>query len=205
MLNINNYSLICNKKVFISIEQLQIVGGSKVNIFANNDTGKSLFLRSVHGDYRKYKGEIKIKEKSAKFYLKRKKTILLESLPHILPQETVWKNIVLPLPTVSLRQKQKITDLCNIAGLTDKITFKGRNVSYSALKFIELIRAVVQLPYLILLDDFDTFFDRGNYLKALKIFDYVLDNGAIVLATSREKLNSFDEFYSIRSNEMEKV
>ncbi len=205
MLNINNYSLICNKKVFISIEQLQIVGGSKVNIFANNDAGKSLFLRSIHGDYHKYKGEIKIKEKSAKFYLKRKKTILLESLPHILPQETVWKNIVLPLPNISLRQKQKITDLCNIAGLTDKIAVKTRNVSYSALKFIELIRAVVQLPYLILLDDFDTFFDRGNYLKALNIFDYVLDNGAIVLATSREKLNSFDEFYSIRSNKMEKV
>ena len=205
MLNITGYSLFSNKKEIITIDELKTTEGNKINLISGNDLGKTLFLKSLHGEYRKFKGEVKIREKSAKYLLKRKKTILLSGAPHIIPQTSVWNNIVLPFSKISQRQKQKITDLVKMTSLSDKTTLKAKNLSYSSLKFIELIRAVVQMPYLILLDDFDTYFDRQNRSVALKICEYALDNGAILLASSRERLEGFDEFYRIINNRLEKL
>jgi ABC-type multidrug transport system ATPase subunit len=192
MLKIENFTLSFENERFMLIDDILFAGGKKINLFADNSSGKTLLLRSIHGDFTKFEGSILIKEKPPLFYKKRKKTVLVENQVHLLMNESVWKNITLPLEKVSSRQKQKITDLCTLAGLDEKIGTKVNKLPFSSQKFVELIRAVIQLPYLILIDDMDNFFDGKNLLKALEICEYALNSGSSLLATSKNKMEHFD-------------
>jgi ABC-type nitrate/sulfonate/bicarbonate transport system ATPase subunit len=192
MLKIENFTLSFENERFMLIDDILFAGGKKINLFADNSSGKTLLLRSIHGDFTKFEGSILIKEKPPLFYKKRKKTILVENQVHLLMNESIWKNITLPLENISSRQKQKITDLCSLAGLSEKIGTKVNKLPFSSQKFVELIRAVIQLPYLILIDDMDNFFDGKNLLKALEISEYALNSGSSLLATSKNKMEHFD-------------
>lgn len=192
MLKIENFALCFKNERFMLIDEVLFASGKKINLFADNSSGKTLLLKSIHGDFTKFEGSILIKEKPPLFYKKRKKTILVENHTHLLMNESVWKNIVLPLENISSRQKQKITDLCTIVGLSEKIGTKVNKLPFSSQKFVELIRAVIQLPYLILIDDMDNFFDGKNLLKALDICEYALNSGSSLLATSKNKMEHFD-------------
>jgi len=192
MLKIENFTLSFENEKFMLIDDILFAGGKMINLFADNSSGKTLLLRSIHGDFTKFEGSILIKEKPPLFYKKRKKTILVENQVHLLMNESVWKNITLPLEKVSPRQKQKITDLCTIAELNEKIGTKVNKLPFSSQKFVELIRAVIQLPYLILIDDMDNFFDGKNLLNALEICEYALNSGSSLLATSKNEMEHFN-------------
>ncbi|MBN2460347.1 MAG: ATP-binding cassette domain-containing protein [Candidatus Cloacimonetes bacterium] len=205
MLRIEKFNLNIKKELLLSIDELMLESGRKINIIANNNNGKSIFLKTIHGDFKKYDGNISITEKSPAIFKKRKKSILLETVPHLLPEETVWNNLILPFRNLTLRQKQKITDLCRTAELNEKIDHKVRYVSYSEQKFLELIRAVVQLPYLLLLDDFDIYFDRMNAQKAGIICDYAVNNGTTIIAATKKKIDDFDLYYRIHLKKLLQV
>jgi len=205
MLKIEGFSLSRENKKFMLINELLIGSGMRVNIFGNNDTGKSLFLRSLHGDYHDFGGQILIKDKPLLFYKKKKRTILLDNTSHLLINESVWKNIIIPLPKVTARQKQKILELCTISQLGDKIGSKVKTLSFSSKKFIELIRAVIQLPQIILIDDLENYFDDKNMIKALEICTFALNSGTSLIATSKRKLDNFDIHYRIQNNKVVKL
>ena len=205
MLKIEGYSLSRENEKFMLINELLIGSGMRVNLFGNNDTGKSLFLRSLHGDYHEFGGQILIKDRPLLFYKKKKRTILLANTSHLLMNESVWKNIIIPLPKVTARQKQKILELCMISQLGDKIGSKVKALSFSSKKFIELIRAVIQLPQIILIDDLENYFDDKNMIKALEICNFALNSGTSLIATSKRKLDNFDTHYRIQNNKVVKL
>ena len=205
MLKIEGFSLSKENKKFMLINEMLIGSSMRVNIFGNNDTGKSLFLRSVHGDHHDFGGKILLKNKPLLFYKKKKKTILLDNTSHLLQNESVWKNIIIPLPKVTVRQKQKILELCMISQLGDKIGSKVKTLSFSSKKFIELIRAVIQLPQIILIDDLENYFDDKNMVKALEICNFALNSGTSLIATSKIKLDNFDTHYRIQNNKVVKL
>ena len=205
MLKIEGYSLSRENEKFMLINELLIGSGMRVNLFGNNDTGKSLFLRSLHGDYHDFGGQILIKDKPLLFYKKKKRTILLANTSHLLMNESVWKNIIIPLPKVTARQKQKILELCMISQLGDKIGSKVKALSFSSKKFIELIRAVIQLPQIILIDDLENYFDDKNMIKALEICNFAINSGTSLIVTSKRKLDNFDIHYRIQNNKVVKL
>ncbi len=205
MLKIEGFSLSRENEKFMLINELLIGSGMRVNIFGNNDTGKSLFLRSLHGDYHDFGGQILIKDKPLLFYKKKKRTILLDNTSHLLMNESVWKNIIIPLPKVTVRQKQKILELCMISQLGDKIGSKVKALSFSSKKFIELIRAVIQIPQIILIDDLENYFYDKNMIKALEICNFALNSGTSLIVTSKRKLDNFDTHYRIQNNKVVKL
>jgi ABC-type lipoprotein export system ATPase subunit len=205
MLKIEEFSLSRENTKFMLINEMTIGSGMRVNIFGNNDTGKSLFLKSIHGDHHDFDGQIFIKDKPLLFYKKKKKTIFLDNTPHLLINESVWKNIIIPLPKVTVRQKQNILKLCMISQLGNKIGSKVKNLSFSSKKFIELIRAVIQLPQIILIDDFENYFDDKNIIKAFEICNFALNSGTSLIVTSKRKLDNFDTHYRIQDNKMVKL
>ena len=205
MLKVEGFSLSRGNEKFMLINEMLIGSGTRVNIFGNNDTGKSLFLRSIHGDYQDFGGQILIKDKPALFYKKKKKTILIDNTSHLLIDESVWKNIILPLPKITARQKQKIMELCMTSQLGDKIGNKVRNLSFSSKKFIELIRAVIKLPQIILIDDLDNYFDDKNLVIALEICNFAINSGASLITTSNRKLDNFDTHYRIQDSKVVKL
>ncbi len=205
MLKIEGFSLSRENEKFMLINEMLIGSGMRVNIFGNNDTGRSLLLRSIHGEYYNFGGQILIKDKPLLFYKKKKKTILIDNTSHLLMNESVWKNIIIPLPKVTARQKQKILELCMTSQLGDKIGNKVKTLSSSSKKFIELIRAVIQLPQIILVDDFENYFDDKNMITALEICNFALNSGASLIATSKRKLDNFDTHYRIQDNKVVKL
>ncbi|MEA2095517.1 MAG: ATP-binding cassette domain-containing protein [Candidatus Cloacimonadota bacterium] len=205
MLKIEGFSLSRENEKFMLINEMLIGSGMRVNIFGNNDTGRSLLLRSIHGDYYNFGGQILIKDKPLLFYKKKKKTILIDNTSHLLMNESVWKNIIIPLPKVTARQKQKILELCMTSQLGDKIGNKVKTLSSSSKKFIELIRAVIQLPQIILVDDFENYFDDKNMITALEICNFAINSGASLIVTSKRKLDNFDTHYRIQDNKVVKL
>ena len=205
MLRIHDFDLFADGNRLFSISDLHLEKGKTAIVFGNNDTGKSLFLKTVHGDYSDYKGDIYIKENPAIIYKKRKKTILIENTVHLLPEKTIWENIIIPLARISPKIKEAITDLTKDAGLGEIYGTKIKVLSFSSQKLVELIRAAIQTPYLILIDDFDNFFDEIKLIKAAEILDYALKKGSSVLAAAKTRPENFQIVYRIQNNEMVKL
>jgi len=205
MLKIEGFSLSRDNEKFMLVNQMIVGSSMKVNIIGNNDTGRSLLLKSIHGDHFNYGGQITIKDKPALFYKKKKKSILIDNNSHLLTNDSVWNNITIPLAKVTTRQKQKILELCAMSQLGDKIGTKVKLLSSSSRKFIELIRAVIQLPQLILIDDLENYFDDKNLLIALDICNYSVNNGTSLIATSKYKLENFDMHYRVQNSKVVKL
>jgi len=202
MLKIENLALLIEYEKLFTLDSFILSDKQKAIIVGNNDTGKSLFLKAIHGEHTEFEGNIFIKEKPAIFYKKRKKTILIENSVKFLPKESIWKNIVLPLDKEKSKKEEKINDLCNIAGLGEIYNSNADNLSYSSQKLVELIRAVIQQPYLILIDDIDNYFDDIKMVRVNEIMKFVTDNGTSIICTSKKKLEDFDVYCRIQNGKM---
>jgi len=202
MLRIDDLEVLQKDDPIFSVENFYLDAGEKAAVIGSNDSGKSLLLKAIHGEYTNIKGIIFVKEKSTFLYKKRKRTILIDHTPRILENESVWKNIVLPLPKMISRTKQKITQLCEIAGLDKQLNVPISEISSSKLRLLELIRATVQLPYLILVDDMDNYFDAVKLKTATEILSYATKNGSSVLVTSKQKLEDFNAYYRIQNKKL---
>ncbi len=197
MVKIENLTINVGEKHLYTIKELTFGSGELINIAGNNSTGKTIFIEALQGEFSDYLGEITIKESSPIFSRKKRETLALEIIPHLLENESIWKNLVLPLPKITPRIKQKITELCSKAGFNEKISHKCSNLSYSEKKFVELIRVTIQLPKLVLIDDFDIFFDAANQIKAMEILNYAKKSGTTIITTSKNRLEGFDKNFRI--------
>ncbi|HPR18133.1 MAG TPA: ATP-binding cassette domain-containing protein [Candidatus Cloacimonadota bacterium] len=204
MLRIEHFALTPGKIRVMVIEEMQIANGKKVLVFGDNQVGKTFFLQAVHGSHSQYAGTIQYKGKS-NFFKKKEASILIENTAHVIPGETLWKNVTIPFGKISKRQKIKIFELLKSVDLSEKIGQKQQSLSVSETKLAELVRAVIQLPHLILIDDLDTYFDEKNYLKAMNILQYAVSNGTIVLATAKRKLELFDDYYREQDKKVVKL
>jgi molybdate transport system ATP-binding protein len=205
MLKIENFSISAQDSIVFSLDKFLAENANKVNIVGSNRTGKTIFFRAIHGEYFDFSGDIYIKEKPPVFYKKRRKTISVESISHLLPEDSIWKNITLPIVKVTQGQKEKIPELCQIAELGEIYGRRVKHLSYSSQKFVELIRAVIQLPYIILIDDADSFFDDINLLKMHRICNFAVENGTTLLVSSKRKLENFDSYFRIQSKELVQI
>lgn len=198
MLKISELVLNVKKENLLSIGELTIGSGELVNLIGPNQSGKSLLFKAIHGEYFSFSGEINIKEKPAIFYKKRKQTVLVENQSHLLYDETVWNNIILPFTKLNSHMKMKISELCIIAEIDEKLKMKVRTLSFSEQKFVEIIRAVAQLPYIVLIDDIDNFFDEINFAKALEIINFAIISGSSVFISSKKRLLGVDNIRKIQ-------
>lgn len=205
MLKISDFFLNTKKDCLLSIGYFALETSEVVNLVGNNSSGKSLLIKSIHGDYYNFSGDIIIKEKPAIFYKKRKQTVLVEKRSHLLMDETVWRNIILPFPKFSSRLKLKVSELCIVAGIDNILQEKVRNISYSEQKFIELIRAVAQLPYIVLVDDFDSYFDEVNISKALEILDFASSSGSSVILSSKNKIQGCNRSMKLQNGALVEI
>ncbi|MDY6915871.1 MAG: ATP-binding cassette domain-containing protein [Candidatus Cloacimonadota bacterium] len=202
MLKIDNLEIKSRKKRVLIAPYAIFESGISYLVLGKNNSGKSLFLKAIAGQYKAVSGDINWKEKkifSSRFACS---SIFLERNCHLLPEKTVWENLCLPFSKVTSRIKNKLTEYCHTAGISYNIETKAGHLSYSDQKFIELIRTAVQIPNIILLDDVDTYFDEINYNKALHILQSCLKNNSILIATSRSLLENFHHTLRIQNKEL---
>ncbi|MCD4829567.1 MAG: ATP-binding cassette domain-containing protein [Candidatus Cloacimonetes bacterium] len=199
MLELLDFRLYSGDTDLLRAEYFSLPAAAKYLLVGANGTGKTLLLQSICGEYRAWDGDITIKGEPAGD----RKTILLDMPLHLLPAETVWQNLLIPLPRPSERLKGRLVELSAIASIADLLKRKAEYLSYSAGKFVELIRAVVQLPHIILIDDIDHYFDDENLAKAMAICAHAAGAGSIVLATASRPLPGFDVVHHISGGRLE--
>ncbi|MBN1949449.1 MAG: ATP-binding cassette domain-containing protein [Candidatus Cloacimonetes bacterium] len=200
MIQIENLILNRQKDIILTIENLKLDKGRKILLVGDNDSGKSILIKTLHGSYHHFKGNILFNDRARLFPRKKEHSLLVDNTCQVLNDENVWKNLTLPWSEISATRKQKMLDLCKIAGLQENLSIKLGLLSFSAQKMVELIRAAVQLPLLLLLDDFDNYFDAKKEEIALEICNYAVNSGSTVLATSKRLLTGFDQTFRIQNN-----
>lgn len=183
------------------INDLIFESGCLVQICANNRVGKSLLMKTMIGEYPNFDGEIlinkiSVKEKSSK--------ILIEREPIFLNNINVWKNIVLPLKKLSHEKKRRLFEFCEYAQINSLLQKKINTLSYSEKKMIEIIRAVIQYPFVLLIDDFDAYFDDEQKNIAKYFLDFASKAGTSVVVTTTRELDGFENF-SIIENKLVKI
>jgi ABC-type nitrate/sulfonate/bicarbonate transport system ATPase subunit len=202
MLILDRFVLMAGRNPVLEIDSMEIPKGTKSLIIGANGTGKTLLLLALHGDYTSFQGHIKLQGENASDATRRRSTILIENQNHLLPKETVWKNLTLSLSQPTKRQFSKIEEMIFLADLEDRLYEPVENLSQSGRKFVELIRAVAQFPCMILMDDLDACFDDLNLVKALGICDIALSGGTALLATARQPITDFPLVHRIQNKQL---
>jgi ABC-type nitrate/sulfonate/bicarbonate transport system ATPase subunit len=202
MLKIEKFTLYSGRNPVLVIDDLELPRGAKTLIVGGNGSGKSLLLQAVHGEYSRYEGVIRLLSENQSDTQRQRITIYIENQNHLLPRETVWKNLTLTLTQPTKRQLAKIEEMIFLADLEDRLNEPAANLSQSGRKFVELIRAVAQFPCMILMDDIDACFDDLNLVKALGICDIALSGGATLLATARQPYTDFEHIFRIHNKQL---
>jgi ABC-type transport system involved in cytochrome c biogenesis ATPase subunit len=202
MLKIDNLEIKSAEKRVLIADYAVFQPGTSYLILGKNQSGKTLLLKAISGQYKAVSGDINWQEKKIFSSKMKCSHIFIERSCHLLPQKSVWENLCLPFAKLTSRLKNKITENAHLAGLTAKIDEKAGSLSYSEQKFIEIVRAAVQIPNIILLDDFDAYFDEVNFSKAMHILENCLQNNSILIATSRNLLENFNHNMRIQNKEL---
>lgn len=195
MLQFKDFRLMSDQELIFA-ENIDIEYGKSVQFIGANASGKTLLLKTIYGDYNQYEGDLLIKAKQALFYKKKKSSILILRETYLFDNESVWKNLTLPFGILKKWQKDKLMDYSEIAGLSNKIDSKVSEISSSEKKKIEIIRAAVQMPYILLIDDYDTYFDNKEQSRLKEIFDHSIKGGTVVAVSTKNRLENFD--YSLK-------
>ncbi|PID28024.1 MAG: hypothetical protein CSB55_06705 [Candidatus Cloacimonadota bacterium] len=202
MLKIENISINSQKdEPLLEIKKFNLSKGEKINIIGRNKTGKSSFLKILKGDKKPDSGELSYDAKNPKHL----RILEIQILPRLVDEYSVWQNIVLPLTKITSREEKIIQDFCKIFKLVDSLDKRVKYLSFSEKKVTELIRAVVQLPHLILIDDFDVFFDDVTKSDALRLIEYAASGGTAVAAFSKIREEGFETYYRIQNKELLKL
>lgn len=199
MLELRDFRLYSGDATLLRAEHHVVPVGSKQLIVGANGCGKTLLAHAIGNEYRAWDGDITLRNEP----VSDRKTILIDKDLHLLLDETLWRNLIIPMPRMTERLKGRIVELAAVAELADKLKRKVEYLSYSGAKFVELIRAVAQLPFLIVIDDIDHAFDEANLQKALQICTQASNSGAIILATASRPLPGFDSIYHFEDEKLE--
>ncbi|MBW6515808.1 MAG: ATP-binding cassette domain-containing protein [Candidatus Cloacimonetes bacterium] len=217
MLVIPKLKVTDGKNIILFSDALTIPEGKSIYLCDSNLKGKTLFLQAIYHYLKKSrKSREKLLKKENEFiwdisnkkklYRKGSKDVLLiEYTPAILPNLTINQNIMLPLKTINVRMKNKIREYLQQFDLGSKQYNSAKNLSFSEMKIIELIRAVMLLPSVVLIDDFDLSFYQTLLEKVLHIMFLMQQNGTVFIATGKSENLAFSKNYKIENKKVIEV
>lgn len=172
--------------------------GSKVFVLGQSLSGKTLFLKTIHGQWTGYSGRLLYNKNQMTGGPEVRRSLFIEHLPLLLENETVSTNLLLSLPgQLTSGQKQKLAEFINLTGLGEYYQTRIKYLSFSQKKFVELIRALLAGPRLLLLDDLNCWFDQRGYITALRLLDTALAAGCLILACGNQVPDEFDQIWRI--------
>ena len=197
MLKIDNLNIKSGYRQLFTINNLELKEGSMTLIVGDNCCGKSLFLKNIFKNIKKYLILDKYKKNKVL-------SVLVDNEDNLINEHSVWNN----LNSCNFKRQKHIKDfsveLCKIANLYGKLQEKVKNLSYAEKKIIEIIRAIIIEPKLILIDDIDMYFDDIYLLKAVTLLNSSLkmDKEKCILLTSKVPLSNFKDVYVIKEGKL---
>jgi|GEM_PF-1629147 ABC-type lipoprotein export system ATPase subunit len=201
------------KEKLLTIQRFSIEEGDSLLLQSEKPMGKTQFLHGLYRYYqisRKKRGKIIEKGDIYLWNIKKEKlfrkgnseVILLEDYPAIISEMTVNQNILLPMKRMNIRLKHKLIDYLRTFELNMKQFNKGGSLTFSEKKIVELIRAVMQLPEIVLIDDFDLSFHENLHDRIFEMLSLLRKNGTIIIATGKVDNPFFSRIFTIKGKEV---
>ncbi|MCL2065560.1 MAG: ATP-binding cassette domain-containing protein [Candidatus Cloacimonetes bacterium] len=202
MLKINNFKLISSKQIILSIADLSLELGTFTYIHGTNSTGKSLFLKTLIGQYKNFSGEITFKKQPLSS-LKNSVLLLNNELPVIKKLDYI-ENIKFSLGKLGNVQNNRLVEMASILGITNILKNKMEFSSRSERMCMYIIRAALISPSILLIDDFDDYFDDNLFQRIYQVISLCLKSGMLIISTGKSSAVNNTTF-SIISGELKRV
>ncbi|HPY96966.1 MAG TPA: ATP-binding cassette domain-containing protein [Candidatus Cloacimonadota bacterium] len=193
MLKIENFELFNHSEIILIVEKLVIDTGEFAYFNGENRSGKSLLLSSLGAVYHNYHGKIYLnnKEPYDKNYHKLVRIIQNENL--IFGDLGIVENIGFKEPE-DFRADSSLIDLLVDFNLPVEKNVKCGQLSQSELKCIELIRAYMQKPMMLIIDDLDNYFDSKIFDKIYDLLVKMKKQGTIIISSGKAEFNAEKQF-----------
>lgn len=184
MLQINDLEVIRNKRIVIRVPEMMLPESTINALVGQEGTGKSLFVRTIHGLYSSYRGIIDFQNINKH----RIDSYLLSREVNLLSDKSVNDNLRL----ASKYRFDSISEYVIIADLENDLERLVQELTYSKKKFLELAIACGMNPCLLIIDDFDKCFNPKELSLVGQILSKYKSEGGCLLLTSRLKIPEMD-------------
>lgn len=180
-------------------KSLNIKKGEYVKIVAPSGSGKTSLIHFLYGMRNEYNGSIRYdKSDIKKFviedftrYRKDHISIVFQDL-RLFPEQTVWENIELKRQLNPFHPAERIKQMAEILGISDKLESKSRTCSYGEQQRIAIIRSLMQPFDLLLLDEPFSHLDNQNSQKAMQLMlEESEKRNAAILFADLERIDYF--------------
>lgn len=201
MLEILNFELMNHSEIILMIPELHINSSEFIYIYGENNEGKTLLLSALANEYRHFKGSVKLNSYPVHDKYCHNKIRFIQEIPAILPDKTIMENISIAFSDKKHIQKEAVDLLDQLMLPYDK-KIKCAELSHSDLKCIELIRAYLQQPLMLLFDDLDNYFDFTRFEQIYKLILNLKQKGSIIIATGKSSFPK-EKQYAINDKRLE--
>ena len=172
-------------------KSLSFQKGEYIKIVAPSGSGKTSLMHFLYGMRNEYNGDISYNKKNIKGfgiedfarYRKDHLSIVFQDL-RLFPEQTVWENIELKRQLNPFHPKERIPEMAEHLGISDKLQVKSRICSYGEQQRIAIIRALMQPFDFLLLDEPFSHLDNQNSQLAMQLMleESKKRNAAIIFA-----------------------
>jgi len=197
MLKILEYKLFSSQQLVLIIEEMTVEQGTFIHVIGANSLGKTLFLKSLCGQYKNFKGKLLYRKKR----LSDSNVLMIGGSLPVVENMSFLDNIQIPLGKINTIQRNRLIEMATILGVVDMLNTEMIYSSRSERMLMYLIRASLISPNILLIDDFDTLFDEERYDKVCQFIQYCLKSGMMVITTGKFAIDNVPN-YLISKGEM---
>ena len=195
---------------------LEIGKGEKIAIIGPSGSGKTTLLNLIGALDLPDLGEVIFDGKNITGYSKKELATFrnqhlgfIFQLHHLMPQLTLWENVLLPLlpqGKVSKEQKEWAEYLIKKVGIWEQRNQKPSEMSGGECQRTAVVRALINKPELILADEPTGALDEENATALSELLIQLSDDEKITLVTvthSTELAEQMDKKYILRKGNLE--
>lgn len=192
---------------------LDVFRGEILVVLGENGSGKSTLAKILCGAYVPDKGKIIVDGEEAKFSspydAKRKGIVMISQRPQLIDDLSILENIALFLDeTPSKSLARRVENVLKDFGFSMDINRKVYSISYTEKQFIELVKALMINPKLLIVDEAATYLPHDLKQRFFEIIKHlVLRNESVLYITHKipEALEIGDRFVVLRKGRVVNV
>jgi putative ABC transport system ATP-binding protein len=183
-------------------QKLSFKKGEYVFIQAPSGKGKTTLVHILYGLRNDYEGSVQWGEKKLdsinEVHLAHLRatylSIVFQDL-RLFPELTVWENLELKRTLTNTVKTERVEDMLQRLGISDKRDSLGRTLSYGEQQRVAIIRSLLQPFDWLLLDEPFSHLDNANIRKAVALISEVttLNNAGMIFADL--EANNYFEYH----------
>jgi putative ABC transport system ATP-binding protein len=210
-----SYPIAGERRVILDGVNLDIKKGEIVSFTGKSGCGKSTLLNVISGITSPEKGSVYLDGKKMVYFLdifssiaRNKKIGFIFQTFRLLPEETVWSNVLMPARikgSLNKGIKDRMERILKELEIFEYKSMKACLLSGGQKQRAAIARALVNDPALILADEPTANLDKETAVEICKILQKVAESGKTILAVTHQEylFKHSDRIYLLRDGKLE--